>query len=64
MLVFVRFCVCELWSTAKRVEGGQGALAVACLVGYLCKFFWLVKLMGDVVSRYALWNDVKLSVIG
>lgn len=45
-------------------EEGQGALAVACLVGYLCKFFWLVKLMGDVVSRYALWNDVKLSVIG
>lgn len=27
-------------------------------------FFLLVKLMGAVLSRYALWNDVKLSVIG
>lgn len=26
--------------------------------------FLLVNLMGAVVSRYGLWNDVKLSVIG
>lgn len=30
---------------------------------YFCTFL-LVKLMGAVVSRYGLWNDVKLSVIG
>lgn len=36
-------------------EGGGG--------GYFCTFL-LVKLMGAVVSRYGLWNDVKLSVIG
>lgn len=38
-------------------RGGVG------LGGYFCKFL-LVKLMGAVVSRYGLWNDVKLSVIG
>lgn len=33
------------------------------LGGYFCTFL-LVKLMGAVLSRYALRSDVKLSVIG
>lgn len=54
-------CVCE-----RRV--GQGNVRVCVCVGvevgwYFCTFL-LVKLMSAVVSRYGLWNDVKLSVIG
>lgn len=45
-------------------------LVVGYLEGCVCGeggifcIFLLVKLMGAVVSRYGLWNDVKLSVIG
>lgn len=64
MLVFVRFCMCELWSRAEwylciwvcsAEEGGWGV--------HFCTFL-LVKLMGAVVSRQGPWNDVKLSVTG
>lgn len=67
VLVFVWFCMCELWSRAEwylciwvcwwcsAEEGGWGV--------HFCTFL-LVKLMGAVVSRQGPWNDVKLSVTG
>lgn len=55
VLVFVWFCMCELWGTVCGCLLVVGYLE-GCVTGrgYFCKFL-LVKLMGAVVSRSVEW---------